>query len=344
MNARDGTSRAMMMAAAAGAALALLTGCGGLLKSKAPVEQVYVLHAAVPAARPATPLAATIRVLRPNPQAGLDTNRIALTRPGNRLDYYAGSRWAGTLADVLGGLATQQLRASGTFAGVDGDRGGFGPDFVLAITVRRFEAEYRDDDSPPVARVTLECTLGRRDTRETLASFDADISVAADANRLGSVVAALEQAAQQAVAEVIARSAAAAGSAQVTQAAAADVEAAIQAWISAFNRKSTADIVALYARDAVLLGTSSPVLRDTPELVQDYFKGLADLGDATISTGEHRVHVFGDVAINSGFYTRSSTQNGRTVQNPARFTFVYQLRDGKWMIVAHHSSALPATP
>ena len=29
------------------------------------------------------------------------------------------------------------------------------------------------------------------------------------------------------------------------------------------------------------------------------------------------------------------------VWNPARFTFVYALREGKWMIVTHHSSTLP---
>lgn len=123
--------------------------------------------------------------------------------------------------------------------------------------------------------------------------------------------------------------------------AAADVKAATQQWISAFNRKNAKDIVALYAQDAVFFGTSSPVLRDGPELVWDYFKGLADLGDSTISTGEQRVQVFGDVAINTGFYTRSAKQDGKVVQNPARFTFVYQLRNGKWMIVTHHSSALP---
>jgi uncharacterized protein (TIGR02246 family) len=120
-----------------------------------------------------------------------------------------------------------------------------------------------------------------------------------------------------------------------------DVEAATQQWVAAFNRKSSADIVALYAKDAVFFGTSSPVLRDTPELVKDYFKSLPTLGDFSISVGEHRVQVFGDVAINTGFYTRSSTQNGKVVQNPARFTFVYQLRQGKWMIVEHHSSAVP---
>ena len=120
-----------------------------------------------------------------------------------------------------------------------------------------------------------------------------------------------------------------------------DVEAATQQWIAAFNRKDARGIVALYAKDAILFGTASGTLRDNPELVWDYFKGLADLGNATISTGDHRVQVFGNVAINTGYYTRASMQEGKEVKNPARFTFVYQLREGKWMIVNHHSSALP---
>jgi hypothetical protein len=121
----------------------------------------------------------------------------------------------------------------------------------------------------------------------------------------------------------------------------ADVEAATGRWINAFNRKSTVDIVALYAKDAVFFGTTSPVLRDSPELIQEYFKGLDHLGDATIAMGEHRVQLLGDTAINTGYYTLSSQRNGATVKSPARFTFVYQLRNGSWIIVAHHSSVLP---
>lgn len=121
----------------------------------------------------------------------------------------------------------------------------------------------------------------------------------------------------------------------------ADVEAATGKWIDAFNRKSVSGIVALYATDAVLFGTSSPVLRDSPGLVQEYFKDLPALGDAVITVEEHRVQVLGDIAISTGFYTRSSRQNGGTVRNPARFSFVYQKRNGQWLIVNHHSSALP---
>jgi uncharacterized protein (TIGR02246 family) len=124
----------------------------------------------------------------------------------------------------------------------------------------------------------------------------------------------------------------------------AEVQAATAKWIDAFNRKSAKDIVALYAKDAVFFGTSSPVLRDSPELVQDYFKSLPTSGDATISIGDQRVQVFGDVAIHTGYYTRAFMQGGALVKNPARFTFVYAKRNGQWQIVNHHSSALPVPP
>jgi uncharacterized protein (TIGR02246 family) len=120
-----------------------------------------------------------------------------------------------------------------------------------------------------------------------------------------------------------------------------DVEAATGRWIDAFNRKSSPAIVALYAPDAVFFGTSSPLLRDSPDLVRDYFKGLATLGDSVISMGEHRVQVFGRVAINTGFYTRTEMRDGKEVKSPARFSFVYEKRGGQWLIVNHHSSALP---
>lgn len=121
----------------------------------------------------------------------------------------------------------------------------------------------------------------------------------------------------------------------------ADIDAATAQWISAFNRKSATDIVTLYAADAVFFGTSSPVLRDKPELVWDYFKGLPALGDSTITLGAHRVQVFGRTAVSTGFYTRSGTLDGKMVTNPARFSFVYAKRKGRWVIVNHHSSALP---
>lgn len=123
----------------------------------------------------------------------------------------------------------------------------------------------------------------------------------------------------------------------------ADVEAATARWIDAFNRRDIDAIVALYASDAVFLGTSSPVLRTSPALVREYFDGLKRLGpDARQVLGEHRVQLFGDVAVSSGFYALHRLQDGKATESPARFTFVYQRRAGRWVIVTHHSSALPA--
>lgn len=192
----------------------VLTGGCSFLKSNAGAEQTYVLRAAPPVAA-STPVPVTLQMLRPSVEPGLDSMRIALVRPGNRLDYYAKARWSGPLADVVHSLAAQSLRASGAFASVDTDRGGFGAQSVLAITVRRFEAEYGADEmAPPTAHVRFECTLGDRLDRHTIANFDVEVAVPATENRLGPVVVALERAANQALAQLTEKTAAALAQAQ----------------------------------------------------------------------------------------------------------------------------------
>jgi cholesterol transport system auxiliary component len=192
---------------------AVLAGCSAF-KSNAPVEQVYVLRPAAAVAATA-PVPGGLLVLRPAVDAALDSPRIALVRPGNRMDYYASARWGGSLSEVLQSLLGQRLRASGVFGVVDTDRGGFGAQYALSVTVRRFEAEYgADPEAAPVARVSLECTLADRGARRTLVSFDVATSAPAEANRRGAVVAALEQAANEAITQVIQRSASAVATAQ----------------------------------------------------------------------------------------------------------------------------------
>jgi uncharacterized protein (TIGR02246 family) len=121
-----------------------------------------------------------------------------------------------------------------------------------------------------------------------------------------------------------------------------EVVAATARWIDAFNRKSATDIVALYAPEATFFGTGSSALRSTPEAVAEYFANLGALGNAVITMGHYQVQLLGNTAIHSGFYTRSSVANGQMSQAPARFTFVYGKRGGRWVILHHHSSAFPA--
>ena len=181
----------------------LLGGCGGLLRSTAPAEQTFRLRSAAPVASNVAPIKATLQLLPVSVQPGLDTTRIALVRAGNRLDWYAGARWAGPLNDVVTALLAQSLRDGGRFAQVATDAAAMDADVVLAVTVRRFEAEQSAEGAAPVAQVRLECTLSSLTAHRQLAAFTATAAVPAGANRLTDVVAALEQAAQQAVAEVV---------------------------------------------------------------------------------------------------------------------------------------------
>jgi hypothetical protein len=95
----------------------------------------------------------------------------------------------------------------------------------------------------------------------------------------------------------------------------------------------------------VLLGTRSPTLRDKPDTVCDYFKVLHTVPPSyKVVIGEQRVRVYGDIAINTGTSTFSEVRDDKPVVRPARFSFVYRTRDGRWLIVDHHPSAAPADP
>lgn len=122
-----------------------------------------------------------------------------------------------------------------------------------------------------------------------------------------------------------------------------EVEAATQAWVDAFNTRDPEQVLALYAADAVFWGTVSPTLRDTPEEIRDYFKSMPERPESRVSLGERRVRVFGSVALSTGLYTFTDVRDGERVAHASRFSFAYRKTpDGRWLIVDHHSSAVPA--
>ena len=123
-----------------------------------------------------------------------------------------------------------------------------------------------------------------------------------------------------------------------------EVAAATQAWAEAFNSRDPARVLALYDAEAVFWGTVSPTLRDIPDAIRDYFKGMPDQPQARVVLGEQRIRVYGESASNTGSYTFSNVRDGQPVTIPARFSVTYRQRDGRWMIVDYHSSAMPSPP
>ena len=189
--------------------LLLASSCSGL-HSKQAATQIYVLApqlsapAAGATAAGANPAVATLKVLRPLSVPGLDTDRIALTRSGQRLDYFAHSSWAAPLPELVQSGAIDALRAGGNFRAVQSDAAPLEADYLLQLEVRRFHAQYQDA-GPPTVRVQLVATLARRSDRTVIASVMAASDVPVSVNRLQSVSAAFEVAFGAALAQLSAQ-------------------------------------------------------------------------------------------------------------------------------------------
>lgn len=193
---------------AAGATLVLaLCGCSGL-RSQAPETVSYLLRAPAPAtaaAAPTGPLAAqSLKVVRVVAQPGYDGDRILLLGADRSLGFYSGSRWVEPLPAVVGTLAVEALRNAATLRYVLDDTAPFGADYTLRLTIRRFDAEYPSAGAPPRVTVGFACTVARAD-RSVLENFVVQAEVPAAADRMAAVVAAFEQATQQALGESVQR-------------------------------------------------------------------------------------------------------------------------------------------
>jgi uncharacterized protein (TIGR02246 family) len=131
------------------------------------------------------------------------------------------------------------------------------------------------------------------------------------------------------------------------QAERASVEAATTLWMATVTsgRPNAAEtVMQLYAEDAMLLGTVSEQVRDQRSEIKSYFDYFTQLPRLSVSGYRSFVRVYGDTAINSGYYTFSYEKEGHTKVVPARFTFNYRRINGQWLIEDHHSSAIPKAP
>ena len=120
-----------------------------------------------------------------------------------------------------------------------------------------------------------------------------------------------------------------------------EVAAATAAWRAAYDSRDPARITAMYDPDAALWGTTSKTVAPNPAAIAEYFKDAGKRPNARVTFGEQHIRVYGDVGINTGYYTFSDVRDGKEISVPARFTMVFRNRDGKWLIVDHHSSRVP---
>ena len=124
-----------------------------------------------------------------------------------------------------------------------------------------------------------------------------------------------------------------------------DVHAALQRWVETLGSgKGEAPIAALYAPEAILLSTFDPKPLETPAEITAYFQKLTQNPNLRATVQTEKIQTFADGGADSGLYTFSYTKDGKEVQVPARFSFVFHRTPAGWLIVSHHSSVVPPGP
>jgi cholesterol transport system auxiliary component len=179
-----------------------LAGCSGNLIGPPPAPQLYVLHpdfTPLPTA-PAVPWQLIVAV--PVAPESFDTERIALTRAPNIMDYYANAQWTDRAPLLLQGLLVEAFEKSGKITAARESTGIRG-DYILASEIHDFEAFYAVIDTPPKVQVRLSVSLLGALRHDVLATLQVQHEAQAAANDLPSVTAAFAEATGAAVEEIV---------------------------------------------------------------------------------------------------------------------------------------------
>ncbi len=120
-----------------------------------------------------------------------------------------------------------------------------------------------------------------------------------------------------------------------------DANAVIDQWSATYSANDRDALVALYAPDAILLGTTSPVISEGSEGIREYFQELPGSGRKNTIVERRTIVLSETSVVGTGFYTFARAAENDTPR-PSRFTIVVVKRDGRLMIAHHHSSPLSA--
>jgi len=187
--------------------LVLLSGCTGVnLSSNTPPATYYLLHAEPVVQK--TPALVPIILEEPRMVAGLDTDRIALTKQDGRiLDYYATAHWAAPLPRVLNDIFVESFSTRYNIVprrarSLEANAG----EYRVMITVRDFQAEYPNGtDNLPGVHIAFNVTLIDQKTGKTADEFVVRNKKAVAQNTLTAVTDAMEVALQESVSDMLNR-------------------------------------------------------------------------------------------------------------------------------------------
>ncbi len=117
-----------------------------------------------------------------------------------------------------------------------------------------------------------------------------------------------------------------------------EIAALFDRWNQSLQSGDPKQVVANYAESSILLPTLSSRPRLTGAEKEDYFRHFLE----NRPSGEiimRQIQIGRDMAVDTGLYTFLFARTGAKVR--ARYSFAYRWDGKQWLIISHHSSALP---
>jgi cholesterol transport system auxiliary component len=135
-----------------------VAGCGGIF-SNPETRHLYQVTS-VSSFAPGLPHSEAQLAIGPvEAPAGLDTERIALTRAPLSLDYFADVAWSDRAPAMVRTMLLESMQNSGLFKAVGSDTFNLRSDYLLKTELRNFEAIYDSQGAGPAVTVVLGLTL-----------------------------------------------------------------------------------------------------------------------------------------------------------------------------------------
>ena len=186
---RSISRRGLLLGAGGLLAGGLLTGCGIVPEVNTPLN-LYSVSPKV--AQVANPPALDWQLVVAEPKAGADlaTNRIALTRAANRIEYFAEGVWSDAAPALVQSKLIEAFEDVVPQLAVGRDSAGLKPDYILQSELRDFQAAYSGGGGEAVVRITAK--LVKMPERKIVKSISAEARQTAAGGGLPGIVAAFE--------------------------------------------------------------------------------------------------------------------------------------------------------
>ncbi len=175
--------------------IALLTGCASLLPQGEEAPRLFALNLPRPQtpAIAAHPAPVSLQIAQPLAEPGLNSERIALRKHDQEVDYFAAARWTGTVPLLVQSQLVEAFENAQALRTVGSDMVQFHADATLAVEIRDFQVEYKAGEAP-LAHVRLVSRLIRGQKQEVISTATYEETEAAHDNRLQDIVAAMNTA------------------------------------------------------------------------------------------------------------------------------------------------------